>query len=156
MFYSSVKGQFCQSSMGSKHIYFSGCYMTPKSYLFKCSSNLLYLKKSLLSVCSINYRRIWISIWLLIFFSFRFAGFLFKYSTLFHLVVTQTVKNLPAMQETQIWYLGQEHPLEKRMATHSSILAWSIPWIEEPGRLQSMWSQRVGHNWATKHAHTQI
>ena len=50
------------------------------------------------------------------------------------------------MQETQVQSLGQEDPLKKEMATHSSILAWKIPWIEEPGRLQSMGSQRVGHN----------
>ena len=53
------------------------------------------------------------------------------------------VKNLPAMQKTGVWSLGQEDPLEKRMATHSSILAWEIPWTEEPGELQSMESQRV-------------
>ena len=56
------------------------------------------------------------------------------------------VKNVPAMQETQLQFLGQEDPLEKEMATHSSILAWRIPWTEEPGRLQPMGSQRVGHN----------
>ena len=56
------------------------------------------------------------------------------------------VKNLPAMQETQVQSLGQEDPLEKKMATHSSILAWRIPWTEEPGRLQSMGLQRVGYN----------
>ena len=56
------------------------------------------------------------------------------------------VKNLPAMQETQAQPLGQEDPLEKGKATHSSILAWRIPWTEEPGRLQSMGSQRVGHD----------
>ena len=61
-------------------------------------------------------------------------------------LVAQTVKNLPAMQETQVRSLGQEDPLEKGMATHSSILAWIIPWTEEPGGLQSMGSQRVGHN----------
>ena len=55
----------------------------------------------------------------------------------------QTVKNLPAMQETQVGSLGWEDPLEKGLATHSSILAWRIPWTEEPGRLQSMGSQRV-------------
>ena len=64
-------------------------------------------------------------------------------------LVAQTVKNLPAMQETQIRSLGQEDPLEEGMATHSSILAWRIPWTEEPGRLQSTGSQRVGHDWAT-------
>jgi len=60
--------------------------------------------------------------------------------------VAQTVKSLPAMQETWVQTLGQEDPLEKEMATHSSILAWEIPWSEEPGGLQSMWSQRVGHD----------
>ena len=58
--------------------------------------------------------------------------------------MAQTVKNPPAVQETQVSSLGQEDPLEKGMATHSSILAWKIPWTEEPGRLQSMGSQRVG------------
>ena len=56
-------------------------------------------------------------------------------------LVVQLVKYLRAMQETQVWFLGQEDPLEKEMATHSSILAWRIPWTEEPGRLQSMGSQ---------------
>ena len=56
------------------------------------------------------------------------------------------VKNLPAMQETWVRSLGWKDPLKKGMATHSSILAWKIPWMEEPGRLQSMGSQRVGHN----------
>ena len=55
-------------------------------------------------------------------------------------------KDLPAMQKTQVQSLGQEHPLEKGMATHSSVLAWEIPWTEKPGGLQSMGSQRVGHN----------
>ena len=60
------------------------------------------------------------------------------------------LKNLPAMQETQVWSLGQEDLLEKGMATHSSILAWETPWTEEPGRLQFLGLQRVGHNLATK------
>ena len=64
-------------------------------------------------------------------------------------LVAQLVKNPPAMQETLVPFLGQEDPLEKGMATHSSILAWKIPWTEEPGRLQSMRLQRVGHNWVT-------
>ena len=62
--------------------------------------------------------------------------------------MAQTVKPLPAMQETRVQSLGWEDPLEKEMATHSSTLAWKIPWTEEPGRLQSMGSQRVGHDWA--------
>ena len=61
-------------------------------------------------------------------------------------LVAQMVKNPPAMQETRVQSLGQTDPLEKRMATHSSILAWRIPWTEEPGGLQSMWSQRVRHD----------
>ena len=56
------------------------------------------------------------------------------------------VKNLPVMQGTWVQSLGQEDPLEKEMATHSSILAWRVSWTEEPGGLQSMESQRVGHN----------
>ena len=56
------------------------------------------------------------------------------------------VKNLPAMQETWVQSRGQEDPLKTGMATHSSILAWRIPWMEEPGGLQSMGSQRVGHD----------
>ena len=62
-------------------------------------------------------------------------------------LVAQMVKNLPAMQETQVPSLGLEDLLEKRMATNSSILAWRIPWTGEPGGLQSMGSQRVQHDW---------
>ena len=60
--------------------------------------------------------------------------------------MAQMVKNLPAVQETQVQPLGREDPLEKGMATHSSILAWRILWTEEPGGLQSMGSQRVRHD----------
>ena len=60
--------------------------------------------------------------------------------------MAQTVKNLPAMQETQVQSLGQEDSLEKEMTTHSSILAWRIPWTEEPGGLQSMGLKGVGRN----------
>ena len=60
--------------------------------------------------------------------------------------MAQKVKNLPAMWETWVRSLGWEDPLEKEIAIHSSILAWRIPWTEEPGRLQSMGSQRVGHD----------
>ena len=61
-------------------------------------------------------------------------------------LVAQRLKRLPAMQETWVQSLGWEDLLEKEMATRSSILAWKIPWMEEPGRLQSMGSQRVGHD----------
>ena len=63
--------------------------------------------------------------------------------------MAQTVKNMPVIQETQVQFLGQEDPLEKGMATHSSIVAWRIPWTEEPGGLQSMGLQRVGNNLVT-------
>ena len=64
-------------------------------------------------------------------------------------LVAQRLKHLPAMRETHVRSLGQEDPLEKEMATHSTILAWRIPWTEDPGRLQSTEFQRVGHDWAT-------
>ena len=64
-------------------------------------------------------------------------------------LLAQTVKNLPAMQETQVQSLGGEDPLEKGMATHPSIPSWRIPWSEEPGGLESMGSQTGRHNWAT-------
>ena len=68
---------------------------------------------------------------------------------------TQMVKDLPVVQETRVWSLGLENPLENGMATPSSILAWRIPWTEEPGGLQSMGSQKVGRNWETNtHTHT--
>ena len=60
--------------------------------------------------------------------------------------MAQSLKHLPAMQETRVRYLGWEDPLKKAMATHSGTLAWRIPWREEAGRLQSTGSQRVGHD----------
>ena len=67
-------------------------------------------------------------------------------------LVAQLVKNLPTMQLTWVWSLGWEDSLEEGMATNSSIFAWRIPWPEGPGGLQSMGSQRVGHDWAAKHS----
>ena len=64
--------------------------------------------------------------------------------------MAQTVKRLPAIQETRVPSLGWEGPLEKEMATHSSTLPWKIPWPEEPGGLQSLGSQRVGHDWVSE------
>ena len=61
------------------------------------------------------------------------------------------VKNLPSMQETRVQSLGQEDSLEKEMATHSSIVGWEIPWTEEPGRLQSMGSQRMRKDYTQTH-----
>ena len=68
-------------------------------------------------------------------------------------LVAQLVKNPLAMQEPWVWSLGWEDPLEKVLATHSTVLAWRIPWTEEPGGLQSMGSQRVRHDWVTEHTH---
>ena len=78
-------------------------------------------------------------------FDYEYMGEMSKRSSL----VAQMVKNLPATQETQVQSLGQEDPIEKGMATHSSILPWRIPWTEEPRGLQSMGSQRVRHDRAT-------
>ena len=72
--------------------------------------------------------------------------FLFNTFVLKTSLVAQTVKHLPTMRETRVQSLGWEDLLEKEMATHSSILAWKIPWMEKPVRLQSMRSQRVGHD----------
>ena len=71
-------------------------------------------------------------------------------------LVAQMVKRLPTMQETRVWSLGWEDPLEKEMATHSSTPAWKIPWMEERGRLQSMGSQRVRHDWVTSLSPTPV
>ena len=71
------------------------------------------------------------------------STYLYSYNTS---LVAQMVKHLSAMLETGVRSLGQEDPLENEMETHSSTLAWKIPWTEEPGRLQSMGSQRVGHD----------
>ena len=69
-----------------------------------------------------------------------------RYTVFWASLVAQRLKHLPAIRETWVQSLGQEDPLEKEMATHSSILAWRIPWTEEPGRLQSTGLQRVGHD----------
>ena len=79
-------------------------------------------------------------------FYFLIFGILFIYNVVF--LVAQMVNNLPAVQETRIWSLGWEGLLKKEMATHSSILAWEIPWREEPGGLQSIGTQRVRHDWS--------
>ena len=87
--------------------------------------------------------------WLLIFILDFFFFFFFLREKHFHLktsLVAQMVNHLSAMQEIQVCALGQEDPVEKEWATHSSTLAWKILWMEEPVRLQSMGSQRVGHD----------
>ena len=70
----------------------------------------------------------------------------FNFLPIWASLVAQTVKCLPAVWETRVQSLGWEDPLEKEMATHSSTLAWKIPWTEEPGGIQSTGSQRVGHD----------
>ena len=79
----------------------------------------------------------------------QIISFLLGYTKCNISLVAQAVKHLPSMQETWVQSLGQEDPLEKEMATHSSILASKIPQTEEPSRLQSTGSQRVGHDWVT-------
>ena len=74
------------------------------------------------------------------------SGIVGPYGSFWVSLVAQRLKCLPAMRETQVRFPGQEDPLEEEMATHSSTLAWRIPWREEPGGLQSMGSQRVGHD----------
>ena len=71
-------------------------------------------------------------------------------------LVAQMVKHLSTMWEIQVRSLGREDPLEKEMAIHSSTIAWKIPWTEELGRLKSMGSQRVWHDWATSHSHRKL
>ena len=75
-----------------------------------------------------------------------FDSFVARHAPLWASLVVQSVKNLPAVQEIWVQSLGWEDPLVREMATHSSILAWKISWTEEPGGLQSMGSQRVGHD----------
>ena len=75
--------------------------------------------------------------------------FLLQFCGLRASFIAQLVKNLPTVQETRVWSLSREDPLEKEMATHSSVLAWKIPWTEEPGGLQSMGSPRGRHDWTT-------
>ena len=77
------------------------------------------------------------------------ATFISSVSLVWASLVAQRLKRLPGMQETRVRSLGWEDSLEKEMATHSSIHAWRLPWTEEPGRLQSTGSQRVGHDWAS-------
>ena len=77
---------------------------------------------------------------------YRYLYYIIVLITQLSSLVAQMVKHLPTVRETQVHSLGWEDLLEKEMATHSSILAWKIPWMEEPGRLQSMGLQRVGHD----------
>ena len=90
-----------------------------------------------------------INLWMYVFSCLRWGWLTSTLQSCWASLVAQTVKHLPSMWETGVWSQGWEDPLEKEMAIHSSILAWKIPWMKEPGRLQSMWWQRVGHDWAT-------
>ena len=90
---------------------------------------------------------------------YTYRGHFSKFTATLHLneasLVAQMVRNLLAVQETWVWSLGWEDPLEKGMTTHSSILAWEMPWTEEPEGLQSTGSQRVGHSCVT-HFHLHL
>ena len=89
-------------------------------------------------------------LWDILLIYLRFIEYMFRASWAW------TVKTLPAMRESWLWSLGWEDPLEEGMAAHSSILAWRIPWPEEPGGLQSMGSQSVRQDWVTKQSTAQI
>ena len=93
----------------------------------------------------------WICVFKHIYIEYIFSNIFIEYvfSNTSVSLVPQTIKNLPAVQETRVRSLAWEDPLDKGMATHHSIVAWRIPWIEEAGGLQSMGFQRVGHDWAT-------
>ena len=107
-------------------------YFSPfLQFLFSPSDSISHLPDTLVSL-------LWVSIFL------SYDGSSYFWASL----VAQTVKNLLVIQETWVWSLGGEDPLRKGMATHSGILAWRIPWTEEPGWLQSMGLQRVRHDWA--------
>ena len=105
-------------------------------------------------------RYISIVLWLVFIFPFQCtdSSYSFKWpsSILWVSLMAQTVKNWPAIWETQVQSLGREDLLEKEMATESSTLTWKIPWMEKPGRLQSMGSQTVRHCWATSLTHLQL
>ena len=102
----------------------------------------------LFSVCELNICETMTGMYFPYFYLYLFI-FLFAYIWMRASLVAYTVKHLPIMWETWVQSLVREDLLEKEMATHSSILALKIPWIEEPGRLQSMGSQRVRHDWVT-------
>ena len=107
-------------------------------------SSLLISKNTHFSDIIINtlfFLWLWFALFLCPFFTFKF--YIYIYLKCKTSLVAQTVKCLPTMQETWVRSLGREDPLQKEMATHSSTLAWKIPWMEEPGRLQSMGLQRV-------------
>ena len=93
--------------------------------------------------------RLWT--WQVIKISLSLVGsffFFFNYTCYSGFLLVQMVQNLSSMQETWVQYPGREDPLDKGMASHSSIFAWKIQWTEESGRLQTMWSWKVGHDWA--------
>ena len=101
---------------------------------------------------NLNLPELCVTLW----FSFYFSDLDLSLSQPRYSWMAQRVKNLPEMQERQelqVWSLGPEDPLEKEMATHSSILAWEIPWTEEACSLQSKGWQRIKHDWQTKHIH---
>ena len=106
-----------------------------------------------------DFSTVWGTIYLLIYdiYHINFIYIpIFVCKLLFVSLVAQTVKRLSTMRETRVRSLGQEDPLEKEMAAHSTILAWRIPWTEEPGGLQSMGSQRVEHDFITEDRDTDV
>ena len=152
-FYSIHLNGFVERELGSYHS-LRGKHMFPLTLQHRLCVPALYLIIPFISQpCNhfVSWRphcRPWITEeQALEFYLFLYLQLLTRY--LAHTsLLAQIVKNLPAMQETWIWSLSWEDPLEKGTATHSSILAWRIPWTEEPGRLQFIESQRAGHDWS--------
>ena len=123
-------------------------YLLGNLPFFKIHVNLFMARNDSLCANPFSKWMLWGGAWgnYLSFEVFPFSNFANRY--IWNSLGAQLVKNLPAMQKTWVWFLGQEDSLGKEMTTHSSILAWRIPWTEDPGRLQSMGSHRAGHDWA--------
>ena len=131
-------------NMNQPYVYICPLLLEPPSHLLPHPTPLGWAPCILQQISTGHLFYIWL-MYTFPCYSFSCSTLSFPYASL----VAQTVKRLPAMRETWVWSLSQEDPLEKEMATHPSTLAWKIPWTEEPGRLQSMGSQRVGHDWET-------
>ena len=132
-------------------------WLEPKIFVWLAGSLKSGQVKTVLDNNKVKIQQVIIHLHRLKFYHLRFFPLLkFQYKEIRASLLAQKAKNLPARQETQVWSLGQEDPLEEGMTTHSSILAWRISWTEEAGGLQFIGLQGVGHNWATNSfTHTQ-
>ena len=127
----------------------SGSSAFSKSSLNTWKFSIHVLLKPRLEYFEHYFASIWGECNCVVVWTFFGIAFLWESLSFWASLVAQMVKRLPAMQETWVRFLGWEDPLKKEMVIHSTTLAWKIPWTEEPDKLQSMGSQRVGHDWAT-------